>query len=192
MKIVKFWITFAFGLISIWAIAKTASAADAVSITQDETAIYETVLASWLGESQDHQLVDSRLSARPSVADPDLRECAKGLDFLTGSQTEQDQKSLAGVQFKRKGIELIDGSGWSPMDPSARIRKGDSIDAAVNDGLSHSLISFSQVTFSRDGKDALVQFNMSCGSLCGTGSTMHLQKSQGQWAILKRCRSMVS
>lgn len=151
--------------------------------------IYETVLASWLGKEKGRQLVDEELSAPPSKDDPEFSECTKGLNFST--QVIQ-QKSLAGIQFKREGIELIDGSKWKPADPGQAIASGKSVDAAVKEGFAHSLISFSQVAFSSDGRDALVKIGMSCGSLCGSGSTIRLRKSGAEWTIISRCGNWVS
>jgi hypothetical protein len=181
----KNWGAFAIALGFVW----TTASAEPTSISEDETAIYETLIASWLDGNQGHQLVDERLSARP---DPNLEKCTKDIDFPTTS-TEQGQKSLTGVQFKAKGIDLIDGSSWSAVDPSTAIFKnGRPVDEAVSEGFAHSLISFSQITFSRDGKDALVKFSMVCGSLCGTGSTMHMQRARSKWVLLKRCGGWVS
>jgi len=155
-------------------------------------AVYETVLASWLGKEKGRHLVNEELSAAPSKSDPEFDECAKGLNFAPARQGVQGKKSLAGVQFKRNGIELIDGSKWKPADPGQAIAGGESVDAAVRAGFSHALISFSQIAFSRDGKDALVKFGMVCGGLCGSGSTIHLRKSASGWAILGRCGGWIS
>jgi hypothetical protein len=155
-------------------------------------AVYQTVLASWLDREQGRQLVNERLSAPPSKDDPEFAECTKSLDFSVATKVDQGEKSLAGVDFKRAGIELIDGSEWKPADPEEGIAEGKTVDAAVREGFSKSLISFSQITFSRDGKDALVKFGMVCGGLCGSGSTIHLHKSATGWAVLGRCGTWVS
>jgi hypothetical protein len=126
------------------------------------------------------------------MSDPEFSECAKGLDFPAGVSGDQNQKSLAGVQFKRNDIELIEGSQWSPADPEQGIAEGKPIESAVREGFSHSLISFSQVAFSGNRKDALVKFGAVCGRLCGSGSTIRLQKSAGHWTILKRCGDWIS
>lgn len=159
----------------------------APAISQDETAVYDAVLASWLGDEPGRQLVNATLSAPPSSSDPEFAACAKGLDFPAGASGEQGPKSLFGVQFARPGIEIIDGSTWKPVDPAQAIAKGKSVDAAVEEGFANSLISFSQVAFSRDGTDALVKFGMVCGRLCGSGSTYRLHKTGGHWSGLKEC-----
>jgi hypothetical protein len=162
------------------------------SISPDEIAIYETVLGSWLGKQNDPQLVSEQLSAAPSKEDPEFSDCAKGLNLSEAAQGNRPQKSLAGVQFKRAGVQLVDGSKWKPADPGEAIANGTSVDTAVREGFSHSLISFSQIAFTRDGKDALVKLGMVCGGLCGSGSTIHLRKSAVGWEILGRCGGWIS
>jgi hypothetical protein len=165
---------------------------EASSITRDEISVYETVLASWLGKEKRQQLVDENLSAAPSAGDSDVSDCAKGVVFSADSRAVRGKKSLAGVQFKRSGIKLIDGTQWKPADPAEGIAEGKSVDAAVREGFSKSLISFSQIAFSRDGNDALVKISMVCGGLCGSGSTLHLHRSSTGWTILSRCGEWIS
>jgi hypothetical protein len=153
---------------------------------------YEAVLSSWLGKDHSRQLVNEQLSAAPLKEDPDLRECTKGFDFAAPSQRAVAGESLAGAQFKRKGIELVDGSKWKPADPEQGIANGKSVEAAVEEGFSKSMISFSQIAFSSNGDDALVKFGMECGGLCGSGSTMHLHKSASGWAVMSRCEEWIS
>lgn len=168
------------------------TASSASSIGPEERAVYEAVLASWLGADRGRQLVSIELSAPPTVSDAEFKECAKGLNFSPGTQHEQGQKSLTGVHFNRNGIELIEQSHWSAHDPGQGIAKGQSVESAVTEGFSNSLISFSQISFSQDGQDALVRFSMACGSLCGSGSTMHLHKSGVRWEVIDRCEGWIS
>jgi hypothetical protein len=191
------WSALAIGLVSV----ATAACASPVSnhspvtdssISPNGMAVYDAVLASWLGREQSRQFGNEQLSAPPSKNDPEIIECTKGLNFSVAPQAVQVKKSLAGVRFKRNGIELIDGSQWKPADPGQGVANGKSVEAAVSEGFSKSLISFSQVAFSRDGEDALVKFGMVCGSLCGSGSTIHLHKSATGWAVLTRCGGWIS
>lgn len=158
----------------------------------DEAAVYDAVLASWFGKETNHQLVDERLGNAPSSKDPEFKDCTKGLDFPTSSSGIVNERTLVGVPLKTKGIELVDGSHWKPVDPGQAIANGKSVDSAVRDGFSHSLMSFSQIAFSRDGKDALVRFSVTCGSLCGSGATIHLRKHTVGWVIVDRCSNWIS
>jgi hypothetical protein len=174
------------------AMASDEPARPAVAISQIEQDIYDAVLDSWLEKEQGRQLVNESLSPPPSIGDREIGECSKGLGFPALGQDQQTSRSLAGAKFSRSGIKLIDGSQWRANDPGQGIANGKPVDAAVNEGISHSLISFSQIDFSRDKTKALVQFSMVCGSLCGSGSTLLLRRTNGHWAVSKRCGGWIS
>ncbi|MBW4329661.1 hypothetical protein KY084_02075 [Stakelama sp. CBK3Z-3] len=178
-------------VVAIGALAIFDHASGAEASIQDQAAVYNAVLASWQGKEQGHQLVDEHLSEAPSKADAEFEECAKGLDFPAGSDARKN-KSLIGIPLQAKGIEIIDGSKWAPADLGAAIANGEAVETAVKEGFSHSLISLSQITFSNDGRDALVKFGMACGSLCGSGSTIHLHKRSTGWSIVDRCGAWMS
>lgn len=161
--------------------------APAPTISADEQDVYETVLAGWLGKETQRQQINVQLSPPPAAPDDDLADCAKGLDFPPPAKPPAPDKSLAGVAFRLPGVVLVDGSRWRADDPGDAIAGGKSVDAAVTQGISHSLISFSQIAFSRDHKDALVRFGMVCGRLCGTGSVMHLRRTGAHWKVLGDC-----
>lgn len=191
----KSWIALWIGLFAVAVAAQPTSAlsaADLSSVSQEEAAVYEAMLASWLGKEQGRQLVNERLTAPPSQDDAQVKECTKGLDFPPVAPAGVTRKSLAGVRFKRGGIELIDGSQWKPADPEDAMANGKSVNAAVDEGFSKSLISFSQIAFSRNGEEALVEFSMVCGSLCGSGITAYLHKSATGWNVVNRCGNWIS
>lgn len=127
-----------------------------------------------------------------SKSDPEFAACAKGQDFPSETPGEDAQRSLVGVQFARRGIELIDGSGWKPVDPGESIAKGKSVDEAVEEGFANALMSFSGITFSRDRKEAIVSFSTRCGRLCGSGSTLRMKETGGRWTVSKQCGGWVS
>lgn len=156
------------------------------TLSHDEQEIYDAVISNWLGRGTQRQYVNFRLSASPTTTDPEYAECTHNLDFASNAGSE-NRKSLSGARFQRKGVELVDGEQWKPVDPGQSISEGKSVKAAVKEGFSHSLMSFSQIAFSLDRRDALVKFGMACGALCGSGSTMHLRKSGEHWKVLGSC-----
>jgi hypothetical protein len=160
-------------------------------VSADEQAVYEAVLDGWLESSSAKQLINQWLDPRPSSSDPEYADCAKGLSLVDKSD-DSPAKSLLGVKFKRNGLELVDGRQWSAEDPENSIRRGNSVNSAVDQGISHSLITLSQITFSSNGNDALVKFSMVCGRLCGSGSTLQMHKSNGHWKSVKRCGGWIS
>ena len=156
--------------------------------TADERAIYDVVLSSWLADNHDRQMVDRRLRPAPSASES--AECIKGVRF--SDHAGGAEKTLDRSTFGKLNVELVDGDKWQADDPQKGISRGQSVDDAVKQAFAHSLVTFSQVALSDDGKDALVSFSMRCGSLCGHGFTLHLHKSGGQWKEAGRCGGYVS
>jgi hypothetical protein len=161
-------------------------------ISGEEQEVYEAVLSSWLGKGQAQQLVNQRLNPPPSLSSAEIQTCAKGATFRPATTDGKGGKSLVGAKFGRSDIVLIDQADWKPADPAAGIARGLSVEAAVAEGFSHSLISFSEITFSTDHKDALVEFGSVCGRLCGSGSMLHLRKTALHWTVLNRCGEWIS
>jgi hypothetical protein len=156
-------------------------------VSAEEGAIYDAVLTSWLGPKHDNQFVNQRLGPAPFASAPEYADCVEGAHFAPDSSNAPKDKTLDASVFHPANIELIDGEKWRATDPGELIRRGVPVDAAVKEGTARSLITFSQVRFSLDRKDALVTFSNLCGRLCGTGFTVRMHSSGGQWKIAKRC-----
>ena len=171
-------------------------ARDAAPISRDELGVFEAVLNAWLGAKPGKQLINQRLGPAPSPSDPENADCVKGVRFGPEAGAGRLEGSLIGVQFSRKGLELVDGQKWSPNDRALQeaVRRGpkSGLNQALDQAFSHSLITFSRVAFSHDRKDALVSFGQVCGSLCGTGSTLRLHKTGEHWKISERCGNWIS
>lgn len=159
---------------------------------KDQVEVYETLLAGWNRKGGERQFVGVALEPAPDLSDDNIADCAKGFQATRGTGSGAPLASLKGVKFRESKIELIDAAAWSPADPGVAIAQGKPVTQAVEEGVSRSLITFSQVAFSGDGKDALVDFSVTCGGLCGTGSTVRLHKAAGRWTVVGRCREWIS
>ena len=53
-------------------------------------------------------------------------------------------------------------------------------------------LALSHVGFSADGEEALVYYETRCGSLCGRGALVRLQRVAGQWHVVARVTLWVS
>jgi len=162
------------------------------SLSQDEQAIYAAVLTSWVASDTERQSVNQRLGPPPSASDPETADCVKGLRFPRTPDAPVAEKLLSSSTFGADAVVLVDGDTWSPSDPGPAIARGEPVNSAVDKAISRSLVSFSQITFSVDRKDALVRFSMACGRLCGTGFTLQMHKSLGVWTTGRRCGNYIS
>jgi hypothetical protein len=160
------------------------------SLSRDEQAVYSAVLEAWLGSEHGMQRLNQRLGPRPSLSGN--AECANGAHFVEPYGDAPVEKTLDASNFHAANIVLVDGEAWRPDDPAQGMTQGKPVGAAVDEAISRSLISLSQIAFSADGRDALVSFSMSCGRLCGTRFTLRMHRSRDQWKVAKRCSGYIS
>lgn len=95
-----------------------------------------------------------------------------------------DPSRLGVADLRMASSEEIDAWFGGPEDgwPAFRDRFGSQA----------SLVTFSRVGFSSDGSRALLTLSRSCGPLCGTGSFVLLEKTDGRWRIVTRVRIWVA
>jgi hypothetical protein len=78
------------------------------------------------------------------------------------------------------------------FDPSNTIQRGESVDAAVRNGFSHGVFSFSEIQFDKTHEHATLTYSFYCGKECGTGATVVLTKTDlGYWTISSRCHQWI-
>lgn len=163
---------------------------------QVQVAIYETVLQSWLGSDHRAALVNARLSPAPSATDAVNAECTRGVDFQPAAGDLSALESLRGVRFTRKGVQVIDGATWKPLDGPlmSHLNDGgpDTLKQDLDRAMAHSLITFSKIHLDRSGRWALLSFSSVCGALCGSGATYLLHRDANAWRVFRRCNGWVS
>ena len=124
-------------------------------------------------------------------------ECAKGLDlepaqsgvihrFRVQDLPQLGSKNIVLVDPDRQRKEVADN------DPERTIHDGKSIEDAVSNGFAHGLVTLSEIRFSKDHKLAIVSYGFFCGSLCGNGGTVVLEKTDAGWRRKTRCSDWVS
>ena len=131
------------------------------------------------------------------MSKPDETDCMRGLSSESrGNEVHRfRQEDLPGLGAA-SDIRLVDpeahASEVREHDPGDAIRNGTSADDAVKDGFAHGLFTFGEIWFDRSHTHAVVSFRFWCGSLCGHGSTMLLEKRNGAWKQKKQCGGWVS
>jgi hypothetical protein len=81
---------------------------------------------------------------------------------------------------------LIDPEKAKIKDPEGGIRKGESVEQAVKEGFQAAHFSFSEIVFNPDHTRAMFKYGFHCGSLCGNGGTVLLEKKDGKWIRSKQ------
>jgi hypothetical protein len=167
------------------------------SLRTDQLAVYRALLLSWFQESKDAVNLNS-LTSRIDATDPSSdQQCSKGLAMEEVRLGEvhriqmQDLAQLGPFQF-----HLVDPKAGktevSDNDPGRAIQNGKSVDEAVKDGFAHGLLTLGEIRFDKAHTHALASFSFVCGSLCGNGITILLEKKDGTWKRKSECENWVS
>jgi hypothetical protein len=124
-------------------------------------------------------------------------DCAKGLDLEPAQPAvihlfrAQDLLQLGSTK-----IVLVDPERQRKQvrenDPGRTIKEGRSVADAVNNGFAHGLVTLSEIRFTKDHKLAIVSYGFFCGSLCGNGGTVVLEKTDAGWRRKTRCGEWIS
>jgi len=167
-------------------------------LTAEQLSIYRAVLGHWM----EHDLSSLNLSIQTvplQSSGPFSDEgCAKGLD-LEPSPTAivhrfrpQDIAQLA----PGRTITLVDPDRQRrevhDNDPEKTVGEGSSIEDAVRNGFAHGLVTLSEIRFDKKHQQAIVSYGFFCGSLCGNGGTVVLEKAESGWHRRKNCSDWIS
>ncbi len=124
--------------------------------------------------------------------------CCKGLDLEPASPTivhRFRQQDLAQLGPSRT-LTLVDPDQQKQdvrnNDPEKTVGDGRTIEDAVRNGFAHGLVTLSEIRFDKGHKHAIVSYGFYCGSLCGNGGTLVLEKMDGVWQRKSRCGDWIS
>jgi hypothetical protein len=166
-------------------------------LTAEQISVYRAVLGNWMeGEVTSINLSNQTVPVEPSGPMGDA-ECATGLDLETAPKAAVHRfraQDLAALGSDK--IVLVDPDSQRKQvaenDPEKTIRDGKSIEDAVSNGFAHGLVTLSEIRFTRDRKLAVVSYGFYCGSLCGNGGTVVLEKTDAGWRRKTRCSEWIS
>lgn len=166
-------------------------------LTAEQLAVYRVVLHGWMENEVGAINLSNQTIPLPMSGTFDASECGKELDLEPASPTvvhrfrAQDLPQLGSgkiglVDPERQAKEVAEN------DPGKSIDKGLSIEDAVRNGFAHGLVTLSEIRFDKEHKHAIVSYGFYCGSLCGNGGAMVLEKVEGAWRRKTACSNWIS
>jgi hypothetical protein len=165
--------------------------------TTEELVVYRAVLTSWY--ESDKTAINLADQTNPINSDDDSfdKACLKGLVLEKTNPNEVHRfRAEDTVQLGFINLRLVDpelqAKEVRENDPGNAIRKGGSVDDAVDKGFAHGLFTLGEIQFDQSHTHALVPFRFWCGRLCGNGSTMLMEKKGGVWRQKTQCGGWVS
>jgi len=166
-------------------------------LTAEQLSVYRSVLGNWMQGELSTVNLSIQTVPLDSSGPPGDDDCTKGLDLeplppaLVHRFRVQDLPQLGSTK-----IVLVDPDKQrkevADNDPERTIHNGKSIEDAVSNGFAHGLVTLSEIHFSKDHKLAVVSYGFYCGSLCGNGGTVVLEKTDAGWRRKTRCSDWVS
>ena len=162
--------------------------------------VYVAVLDSLFSSSTASHLivVESTLeprwvqSVRPSADQPPNADGVERSTAANFRSANARSKRIAGIPGTRIPVEIVPDSvfanlprGMTPQPPEAQNREPFDYWRAFRTQFPNTtgIIRLSSVGYSSDGEQALVEVSHGCGSLCGEGSIVLLEKRDGVWMV---------
>ncbi len=167
-------------------------------LTAEQLAVYRVVLGSWMAQEMPALNLAVETVPLGDTGPAADESCSKGLDLEPASPIivhrfrQQDlaqmgpSRTLTLVDPDRQRQEVRDN------DPEKTIGDGRTIEDAVRNGFAHGLATLSEIRFDKGHKHAIVSYGFYCGSLCGNGGTVVLEKIDGSWQRKSRCGEWIS
>jgi hypothetical protein len=166
-------------------------------LTAEQLAVYRSVLGNWMESELSTVNLSVQTEPLQSSGPAGDQECAKGLKLEPGPaalvhrfraqdlpQLGSDKIVLVDPDRQRKDV--------AENDPERTIGKGRSIEDAVRNGFAHGLVTLSEIRFDKGHKQAIVSYSFFCGSLCGNGGIVVLEKTETGWRRKSRCQDWIS
>jgi len=167
-------------------------------LTAEQLAVYRVVLGNWMAQEMPALNLAVQTVPFPTSGGFDASGCLKDLDLEPASPTvvhrfrQQDLAQLGPartftlVDPDRQRKEVHDN------DPEKTIGDGRTIEDAVRNGFAHGLATLSEIRFDKKHKHVIVSYGFYCGSLCGNGGALLLEKIDGVWQRKSRCDEWIS
>jgi hypothetical protein len=165
-------------------------------LTAEQLAVYRSVLGNWMeGELS---TVNLAIQTAPLASSGPFggEECAKGLELEPAPAVIHRFRVQDLSQLGSKNVVLVDPDKQrkevAENDPERTVRDGKSIADAVRNGFAHGLVTLSEIRFDKEHKLAIVSYGFFCGSLCGNGGTVVMEKTDAGWRRKSRCDEWIS
>jgi hypothetical protein len=166
-------------------------------LTAEQLAVYRVALHGWMENEVSTINLSVQTIPFPTSGAFDAGDCGKDLNlepvvagvvhrFRPADLPQLGSDKIGLVDPERQRNEVAEN------DPGKTIGEGRSIEDAVRNGFAHGLVTVSEIRFDKAHKHAIVSYSFFCGSLCGNGGTVILEKVDGAWRRKSQCSNWIS
>jgi hypothetical protein len=168
------------------------------ALSDEQLAVYRVVLNDYMKDSRG----TLNLSTKTYALEVD-EGCAKGFKL---EQTDPSVRTVhAFTTAPAPNVVLVDPeqqkSKVKQNDPQNLVKKAiderepvtdEQLNKSVELAFSTGLFSLSEVVFDKGHRHAFVSYSFVCGSLCGHGNDLVLEKTGNRWKLKRTCSSWIS
>jgi len=163
-------------------------------VTDEALGVYHAVLSDWADDGKSAVHLAAETIALPSDA---LEGCPKNIEWEKSPAAEVHRFREDDVpKLGSSKISLVERDAQekeiAKNDPGAAIRKGKSVDDAVRSGFASGMVTLSEIRFDARHEHAIVWYGFHCGSLCGSGGTVVMERKDGAWRRNGYCSMWIS
>lgn len=166
-------------------------------LTAEQVAVYKVVLHGWMDKEVSTVNLSVQTVPFPTSGAFDAGDCGKDLELEpVAPEVVHRFRARDLPQLGPDKIVLVDPEQQRrevhENDPGKTVGEGKSIEDAVRNGFAHGLVTLSEIRFDKGHNHAIVSYGFFCGSLCGNGGTVVLEKIDGVWQRKSRCGEWIS
>jgi hypothetical protein len=147
--------------------------------TSEQTAVYHAFFVDYRqGSSRGDTINAAELSETLQPDEGDYSGCMKG--FRQDPPVKVIHR-LTEDFAKENNLHLVDPKLHKFQDPADSMRKGLSVESAVESGFKSGLLSVSEIIFDAKHNRAAFHYSFVCGQLCAHYETVVYEKRRGGW-----------
>jgi hypothetical protein len=160
-------------------------------LTSEQIAVYRAFLADYNSGSKRVLNVANITDPFEPDTDPMISDDKNGRDTCLRAfppHINVSEVHLLPSDLESAQIRLVNPTKHKLADPGDNIRSPQDVDAAVEAGFDHGLMTLSEVVFYTQHGIAAFSYSFVCGRLCGNGGIAVYQFRNGQWKrSTRRC-----
>lgn len=152
-------------------------------LTQEQVAVYQAFLGNY---RRGDKLQTINVAEVTEILQPDEGDYSGCMRSFPKFSPVGSVRRLTEDFAEQNRLRIVDPRVHKIEDPEAGMRKGLSVESAVEAGFTSGVLTFSEIIFDANHKRAALHYSLICGGLCAHFETVVYEKRHGVWNRSKR------
>jgi hypothetical protein len=175
------------------------------ALTPEQLAVYRVVLNNFMKDSHGALNLSNRTYPLDLAGPFFDKGCVNGIKLEETDNSVRVVHMFSSTTTLVPNVLLVDPKRQEAKvkqnDPQNLMKKaiderepvtGEQLDKSLELAFSTGLSSLSEIIFDKGHHHAIVSYSFVCGSLCGHGNTLIIEKTGDTWKVVKTCASWIS